>query len=86
MNYIFLTKLENNKFFVGSTDNIEQKLENITEIDWVKKYKPLEIMLFIPNSNNIDKYVIFYMQKYGINNVRGGSFNDIILNSENIEK
>jgi hypothetical protein len=85
MDYIFLAKLENDKYFVGTTINIEQKIENITEIDWTKKYKPIEFILFIPNSNDIDKYVIYYMQKYGINNVRGGTLSDILLNSENIE-
>jgi hypothetical protein len=84
MNYIYLAKLENKKYFIGTTMNIEQKIENIQEIDWTKKYKPIEYVLFIPNCNDIDKYVIFYMQKYGINNVRGGTFNDIILTPENI--
>lgn len=84
MNYIYLAKLENEKYFIGTTMNIEQKIENIQEIDWTKKYKPIEYVLFIPNCNDIDKYVIFYMQKYGINNVRGGVFNNIILTTDNM--
>jgi hypothetical protein len=86
MNYLFILKLECKKYFIGLTTEIQQDINKLSSSNWVKKYKPQEMLLFIEDCNDIDKYVILYMQKYGINNVRGGTYSDILLNSECIEK
>jgi hypothetical protein len=43
---------------------------------WTKKYKPLSVEKIIPNASPFDedKYTIEYMDKYGIDNVRGGIY------------
>lgn len=43
---------------------------------WTKKYIPIKVIELIPDCDDYDedKYTLKYMQKYGINNVRGGSF------------
>jgi len=48
---------------------------------WTKKYKPINIYQIIPDCDKYDedKYTKIYMEKFGIDNVRGGSFSQINL-------
>jgi len=76
---IYILKLENNKYYVGKTDNLEKRKEahmNGSASSWTKKYKPLSVEKIIPNASPFDedKYTIEYMGKYGIDNVRGGIY------------
>jgi hypothetical protein len=76
---IYILKLENNKFYIGKTDNLEKRKEahiNGTASSWTKKYKPLSVEKIISNASPFDedKYTIEYMNKYGIDNVRGGIY------------
>tara|TARA_Y100000356_G_C11182440_1_gene247613 strand:+ start:106 stop:852 length:747 start_codon:yes stop_codon:yes gene_type:complete len=86
---IYILKLQENKYFVGKTDNIEyiyHKHLNGTFSEWTKKYKPVLILEIIEDIlNDEDAYVIKYMNKYGIENVRGGSYNDEELSEEVIK-
>ena len=55
---------------------------------WVsgsRKYKPIKVLELLSNCDNFDedKYTLKYMEKYGINNVRGGSFCEVKLSEEN---
>ena len=49
--------------------------------------KPLEIVELIPNCDDYDedKYTRMYMDLYGIDNVRGGSFSSFHLDQNTIE-
>ena len=90
MVFIYVLELENNKYYVGKTDNPAFRLEqhfNLSGSQWTKKYKPIKVLEIIPNCDNFDedKYTLKYMEKYGINNVRGGSFCEIKLNKNNLE-
>jgi predicted GIY-YIG superfamily endonuclease len=76
---IYILKLNNNKFYVGKSFNPEKRfLEHLSGegSTWTKKYEPIEIETIIPNASHFDedKYVKEYMNKYGIDNVRGGSY------------
>jgi len=84
MLYIYIIKLENNKYYVGKTLYPDFRINdhfNSTGSAWTRKYKPIEIVQLIDNCDDYDedKYVIKYMEEYGINNVRGGSFNQVKL-------
>lgn len=79
MTTIYILKLEKNKYYVGKTNNLEKRKEdhmNGTASLWTKKYKPLSVEKIIPNASpyDEDKYTIEYMNKYGIDNVRGGIY------------
>jgi predicted GIY-YIG superfamily endonuclease len=89
MLYIYILKLENNKYYVGKTFKPIIRLNDHFICNgsyWTKKYKPISVIDIIPNADDFDedKYTIKYMKKYGIENVRGGSFCQIILNDSNI--
>jgi hypothetical protein len=78
---IYITKLNNSKYFIGKTNDNNFKIE---DNEWTHKYKSkIEIIECISNCNDLDlnKYTIKYMLKYGIDNVRGGDFSKIKLTS-----
>lgn len=76
---IYILKLENDKYYIGRTNDVNFQLEkhfNGGESLWTKKYRPISIIKFITNCSSFDedKYTLEYMHNYGIKNVRGGSF------------
>lgn len=87
--FIYILKLENNKYYVGKTSNPTFRLEqhfNSNGSAWTKKYNPIKVIEIIPDCDNYDedKYTLKYMEKFGINNVRGGTFCELKLNKENL--
>jgi GIY-YIG catalytic domain/Zinc knuckle len=90
MVYIYVLKLENNKYYIGKTDNPNIRLNahfNCNGSEWTKKYNPLEIIDIIPDCDKYDedKYTKIYMDKYGIDNVRGGSYVKLELDTDTIK-
>ena len=90
MVFIYILQLEDNKFYIGKTENPQFRLNNHFNFNgsaWTKKYKPLNVMKLIPNCNNFDedRYTKEYMSKKGINNVRGGTYCKIKLDNDEIE-
>lgn len=85
MVYIYVLKLIKNKFYVGKTDNPKFRMQqhfNNSGSEWTKAYKPIEqVELFEGDHFDEDKTVLKYMQKYGLNNVRGGSYSTMYLQS-----
>ena len=84
MVYIYILKLENCKYYVGKTTNPSFRIEkhfNSTGSAWTSKYKPISVETIIPDCDDYDedKYTKKYMAKYGIENVRGGSYVQIEL-------
>jgi len=52
---------------------------------WTKIHKPYKRILFIKGDKfDEDKYVFKYMEKYGIENVRGGCFSQVVLPEDKI--
>ena len=79
MTIIYVLRLMGNKYYVGRTDNFEARMQQHAAgcaSEWTTKYWPLEVVERVDNANTFDedKYVKQYMAKYGINNVRGGSY------------
>jgi len=90
MVFIYILQLENKKYYIGKTLNPDFRLEqhfNSSGSQWTKKYKPYKVIKIIPNCDNFDedKYTLKFMEKYGINNVRGGTFCELKLNKDNIK-
>lgn len=75
---LYFLKLIEEKYYVGYSKIPEERILNhFTEngSEWTKKYTPI-VVLEIRRGGLFDeqKYTLLYMQKYGIENVRGGSF------------
>lgn len=76
---IYILRLCQNKFYVGRSDDVMTRIQshfNGIGCEWTMMYMPIEIIAIIPNSSvfDEDKITLEYMNNYGINNVRGGSF------------
>jgi len=86
---IYCLALENNKYYIGKTENLNFRLsdhQNGKGSAWTKKYKPVYIVETIENCDHYDedKYVRIYMDRYGIENVRGGSYSKVVLGKATI--
>ena len=84
MVYIYILQLEKGKFYVGKTINPSFRIDshfNSNGSAWTKLYKPIKMIELIPNCDDYDedKYTRMFMDKYGIDNVRGGSFVSVEL-------
>lgn len=90
--YIYVIRLEHNKYFIGKTKLPSITLFQIHELahtlanKWLLEYKPVQIIEIIHSLDawDEDKTTLKYMDKYGINNVRGGSFTSIILSEQEL--
>lgn len=81
--------MQDNKYYVGKTNNLDNRFHQhkIGQGSyWTRKYKPIKILKYYNTYDNFDedKETIKYMNKYGIDNVRGGSFSKIKLDKEDI--
>ena len=88
MVFIYVLRLKNDKYYVGKTENPKFRIDTHFKDGgcyWTKKYKPCQIMGLFPDCDDFDedKYTLKYMSKYGIDNVRGGSFCRCDLSIEN---
>jgi hypothetical protein len=87
--FIYILELEQNKYYIGKTTNISFRLDDHFTSNgaaWTRKYKPIQVESIIADCDDYDedKYTLKYMEQYGINNVRGGSFCEIKLSDANI--
>ena len=95
MDYIYILKLENNKWYVGFTRNIKQRLHKHLNTKsggqskgkWTRYNKAISAKYSGPGSRNLeDELTLVYMQKYGINNVRGGKWVNSILKYKQVQQ
>ena len=89
MEQIYILKLRGGKYYIGKTKNIEKRWdEHITGrgSGWTKKHIPISLITTIKSTSQFDedKYVKEYMAKYGIENVRGGTYSNIDLDATSI--
>jgi hypothetical protein len=91
MFFLYILKLTNNKYYIGKSRNkrtLENRLRNHFNRGgavWTKRHKPLEVIAIqniIDEKYMEDRKVFEYMNLYGIENVRGGSFCKVKLSNE----
>ncbi len=86
MVYIYVLKLQHDKYYVGKTSNPYFRVEshfNSEGSEWTKINKPVKLLELIEGDDyDEDKYTKIYMDKYGIDNVRGGSYTSVKLDKE----
>ena len=83
-NKLYIILLEDDKYYVYYTDTENHErimMECIFISPFVKKYKPKKIIetLWCIDVFDIDKYVKKYMAVHGVNNIRGGSYQELKL-------
>jgi hypothetical protein len=89
MVFIYVLQLEKGKYYIGKTNNTKIRIEthfNSNGSEWTKIYKPIQVYEVIPDCDDYDEDKITrkYMDKYGIDNVRGGSFSSVTLDKSTI--
>ena len=86
MSQIYVLKLEHGKYYVGrSIDPIKRYQEHLngTGSSWTRLHEPISFLETRPEHSILDedKLTKEYMLKYGIENVRGGSYVTLELSS-----
>ena len=76
---IYVLELEQGKYYVGKTNHTFQRFnQHVTGdgAEWTKKYKVKDLFAFHKNRTDADenRITIQMMKKYGVKNVRGGSW------------
>jgi predicted GIY-YIG superfamily endonuclease len=87
MEQVYVLKLEGDRYYVGKSSDVAKRVkEHATGkgAGYTKLYKPTQVLEVRPlktpqDENNLTRE---YMTKYGVNNVRGGSYTQIALAPE----
>ena len=89
MEYLYVLKLEKEKWYVGKTNDIMNRYQQHAAgkgSAWTSKYPPVSLVESKPvaslhDENNVTKD---YMKRYGVENVRGGAYTQIVLDDSTI--
>ena len=87
---LIIIQCENNKLYIEATTDINKTLNkyfngnSINWPDWLISHPPIKVFQIYATNDGLDedKLVLYFMNIFGINNVRGGTFNDIIIKDE----
>lgn len=90
---IYVLKLECDKYYVGkiSSNHATKSIfydsvikAEWSKIEWLQLYKPKDIIkMYINQEFFHDEIILYqYMKKYGIDNVRGSIYTDVILSHQ----
>ena len=85
--HIYVLKCKEGKYYVGKTEKsvearFQEHLNGEEGAEWTRMYRPISIVESLEQANN--KYLeltktLEYMEKHGINNVRGGPYCQVDL-------
>jgi hypothetical protein len=82
MVFVYALALENEKYYIGKVRYGKDVLDDVDILchlteggEWTVQNAPIQVIEFIPDCDvyDQDKITVMYMQRYGIENVRGGS-------------
>lgn len=81
---IYVLLLEGGRYYVGKSSNITSRYNQHMKGSgsaWTRKFKPISLVKTVENVSPFeeDKITKEYMFKYGINNVRGGTYVEMEL-------
>lgn len=85
--YTYVLQLEEGKWYVGKTnDPFNRLMEHVNESGsvWTRRYAPVQVHEVKPFASKYDEdnTTMEYMEKYGVDNVRGGCYVQIVLPPE----
>ena len=89
-NALYVLELLSGKYYVGKSTNVNARIRQhfINKgPTWTNVYKPVNVLEIINSFDKFDedKKVKEYMDKFGIHNVRGGSYSRFVLNQDEIK-
>ena len=81
---VYALQLEGGKYYIGKSDNLDRRIESHfsgSGAAWTREHHPLKVVERRLNVSRFeeDKMTKEYMEKYGIDNVRGGAYTQIEL-------
>lgn len=84
MVFIYILELQQGKYYIGKTERPDIRMEHHFAgkgSAWTRKYRPINILEMIADCDAFDedKYTLIYMDKHGIDNVRGGGFCQMVI-------
>jgi predicted GIY-YIG superfamily endonuclease len=84
---LYVFELERNHYYVGITNDVTKAFQDHKYgkgSEWTRIYKPLQIYMTCPvySQNAADSIVKNFMRLYGVEYVRGGSYEALILTDE----
>ena len=87
--FVYVLYLEGNKFYVGKCSDVKKRWQQHRAGQgsvWTSLYKPVKIVTVYKQVSSFeeDKVTKVYMSRYGIDNVRGGSYITVQLSDEQI--
>lgn len=87
---IYVLECENNKFYVGRTNNLDHRLQQHFDglgCEWTYLNKPLDVAKVYYDCSPYDETTITIelMMYYGIDSVRGGAYNMVDLSPQNVK-
>eukprot|EP01033_Poteriospumella_lacustris_P017242 gene17242-12331_t len=85
---LYVLLLVDGKFYVGRSKQFRKRLKShfYRKSAWTRKYPPIEVVDLIQPVEDFDedKITLRYMNQFGIDNVRGGSFSSIDLDPNDV--
>ena len=87
---VYALKLAGGKYYIGKSDNLDKRLESHfagSGAAWTREHPPIKVVETRENVSRFeeDKMTKEYMEKYGIDNVRGGAYTQVELPDESRE-
>lgn len=83
----YILRLFHGKYFVGSSDNVRQTImDHFTGLgsQWTNIHKVIEVIRV--DNGDVDQEVIRMMKLHGIENVRGGRFENAFLSGSQLSE
>eukprot|EP01033_Poteriospumella_lacustris_P012308 gene12308-8801_t len=85
---VYVLLLVDGKFYVGRSSQFRKRLNAhfYRKSAWTRKYPPIAVLDLIQPVEDFDedKITLRYMNHFGVDNVRGGSFSSINLDPNDI--
>jgi predicted GIY-YIG superfamily endonuclease len=90
MSIIYVLSLEENKFYIGRTNDLQYRYDQHVAGEgsaWTRKYRVINIIDTVTNKDFEELAItLSYMKRYGIENVRGADYVQFILPEEQLKE
>ena len=79
MESLYVLELEDGKYYVGKTTDVKRRIKQHAEgkgSEWTWTYRPVKVLetRIVKTEHDENNLTKDYMKKYGVDNVRGGSY------------